>query len=107
MASLESTRSQWCWPTSIWAWEFPAQGRSQAQTLDPDQGHSGKCSPLGVGRAVRDGGGDLRRGESKGVTLTLIPGWEFNILGKWLNLRLIGRLSRHQPRLRSHLPSFA
>lgn len=52
VASPESTHSQWCWPTSIWAWEFPAQGWSQAQTLDPDQGHSGKCSPLGVGRAV-------------------------------------------------------
>lgn len=53
-AGPESTPSQWAWLTSICAWEFPAQGQSQAQTLEPDQGHSGKCSPLGVRRACRD-----------------------------------------------------
>lgn len=50
----ESTHSQWCWLQSFCAWEFPGQGWSQAQTLEFDQGHSGKCSPWGVGRACWD-----------------------------------------------------
>lgn len=58
-ACPESTHSQWHWLTSICAWEFPAQGWSQAQTLELDQGHSGKCSPLGVTRACQDFRGPL------------------------------------------------
>lgn len=50
-ACPERTHSQWHWLTSICAWEFPAQSWSRTQTLQLDQGHSGKCSPLGVRRA--------------------------------------------------------
>lgn len=79
------------------AWELPAQGGSHAETLELEQGHSGKCSPRGVTRACWDFPWHyFKEKRAKGVTLPLIPGWAFDIPGRWLNL-YICCLKRHQP----------
>lgn len=53
----ESTPSQGPWLTSFCAWEFPAQGWSQAQTLELDQGILGSVVLWELG-----GPSDKRRG---------------------------------------------
>lgn len=64
---------------------IPSSGLVPGSDPGARPGHSGKCSPLGVkaGLPIRSNEG---RPASKGLTLTLIPGWTFRIPGKWLNL---------------------